>query len=65
MNSLWVKYESICTNCDTLFEITSQNALIFEPNCSCSKPHIIRINRYDVTEVTEHHLDSIGKVHYN
>jgi hypothetical protein len=65
MNSLWVKYESICTNCDSLFEITSMNPLVFEPACSCSDPHVIRINRYDVTELTEPHLDNVGTAHYN
>lgn len=65
MNSLWVKYESVCTNCDTLFEITSQNPLIFEPNCSCSKPNIIRINKYDVTDITEPELDIVSTCPYN
>jgi DNA-directed RNA polymerase subunit RPC12/RpoP len=65
MNSLWVKYEYLCTNCDSLFEITSQNPLIFDPTCTCSTPHIIRINRYDVTELTEPHLDNVGTAHYN
>ena len=49
---MWIKYESICTNCDTLFEITSMNPLVNEPACSCSNPHIIRINKYDVTKLT-------------
>jgi hypothetical protein len=62
--SLWVKYEYICTNCDTLYEITSMNPLVSQPACTCSIPHIIRINRYDVTEVTDHHLDIIGESHY-
>jgi hypothetical protein len=62
---MWTKHEYICTNCDTLFEITTTNDLVIQPNCICDQPNIIRINRYDVTEVTEHHLDSIGKVHYN
>jgi len=65
MNSLWVKYESLCTNCDTLFEITSMNPLVNEPVCICSDPHVIRINRYEVTEVTEPHLDIIASAHYN
>jgi hypothetical protein len=65
MSSLWVKYESICTNCDSLFEITSMNPLVAEPQCLCGNPHVIRINRYDVTELTEPHLDTIGEAHYN
>lgn len=65
MNSLWVKYEYLCTNCDTLFEITSQNPLVFDPQCSCSTPNTIRINRFDVTEVTDSHLDIISETHYN
>ena len=64
MTSLWVKYDYICTNCDTLFEITSQNPLVFDPQCSCSMPHVIRINRFDVTEITDPHLDIIGESHY-
>jgi hypothetical protein len=63
--SLWVKYESICTTCDSLFEVTSQNALIFEPNCSCSKPNIIRINKYDVAEVTPPELANTSTCPYN
>ena len=65
MNSLWVKYESICTNCDSLFEITSQNPLIFEPVCSCSNPHIIRINKYDVTDITTPELANASACPYN
>jgi hypothetical protein len=56
---MWVKYESICTNCDTLFEITSQNPLIFEPACSCSNPHVIRINKYDATVSQSNHVANI------
>jgi hypothetical protein len=65
MNSLWVKYESICTNCDSLFEITSMNPLINEPQCTCSNPHIIRINRYDVTDITEPEVDIVSTCPYN
>jgi len=49
---MWVKYEFICTNCDSLYEVTSMNALIAEPACLCGYPHIIRINKYDVTDIT-------------
>lgn len=62
---MWTKYEYLCTDCDTLFEITSMNPLVFVPTCSCDSPHTIQINRYDVTEVTDSHLDSIGQAHYN
>ena len=62
---MWIKADFLCTSCDTLFEITSQNALIFEPACTCDNPQTIRINRVDVTELTEHHLDFIGQAHYN
>jgi hypothetical protein len=65
MSSLWVKYEYLCTNCDTLFEITSMNPLIADPSCTCSSPHTIRINRYDVTDITEPHLDIVSTAHYN
>jgi DNA-directed RNA polymerase subunit RPC12/RpoP len=62
---MWIKYEYLCTNCDSLFELTTQNPLVFEPVCSCDSQHIIRINRYNVTELTEPHLDIIGEAHYN
>ena len=62
---MWTKHEYLCTNCDTLFEITTSNDLVIQPNCICSQPHVIRINRYDVTELTEPHLDNVGTVHYN
>ena len=61
---MWTKHEYICTNCDTLFEITTSNDLVNEPSCLCSQPKTIKINRYDVTEVTDHHLDIIGESHY-
>ena len=62
---MWTKHEYLCTNCDTLFEITTTNSLVIQPNCICDQPHIIRINRYDVTQLTEPHLDSISEAHYN
>ena len=63
--SLWVKYEYLCTTCDTLFEITSQNPLIGKLQCTCSKPHIIRINKYDVTDITTPELASTSTCPYN
>ena len=62
---MWTKYDYLCTDCDTLFEITTQNELIYEPKCFCDNPHVIRINRYDVSQITDPHLDSIGQAHYN
>lgn len=61
---MWTKYEYVCTNCDSLFEITTVNLLVSTPTCLCENPQTIRINRFDVTEITENHLDIIGESHY-
>ncbi len=62
---MWTKYDYLCTHCDSLLEFTTQLDLIMEPDCSCDNPQMIRINRLDVTQITEPHIDIIGQAHYN
>ena len=50
---MWTKYEYICTDCDALLEVTTlQDLDLWRPWCGCGSANIIRINKYDVTEVT-------------
>lgn len=62
---MWIKYDYLCTHCDALLELTTKLDLIMEPDCSCENPQMIRINRHDVTQITENHIDTIGQAHYN
>ena len=62
---MWTKYDYMCSHCDSLLEFTTQLDLIMEPDCSCENPQMIRINRVNVTELTEAHLDYFHDIHYN
>ena len=59
---MWTKYDYLCTHCDTLFEITTSNQGMdpYQPDCSCHEIEgtpmssgIIKINKQDVTNITE------------
>ena len=53
MTNTWTKYEYLCTDCDALLEVTTlQDLDLWRPWCGCGSPNIIRVNKYDVTEVT-------------
>ena len=62
---MWIRYDSLCTNCDSLFQVTTSNALVNEPSCLCGNPKIVRVSREDVTYLTDYHLDFISRAHYN
>lgn len=63
---MWTKYEYLCTDCDTLIEITTaRNFDLWRPWCGCGSANIIRINKFDVTKVTDSHLDAVFPLSYN
>ena len=43
----WIKYNYLCTNCDTLIEITTLHRDIETPDCVCAEPEIISIGQED------------------
>ena len=51
---MWTKYDYLCTDCDTLIEITTQQEHFFEPECPCnrdrSESKVIKINRQDIDQ---------------
>jgi hypothetical protein len=48
---MWTKHEFLCTECDTLMEITTywKDQFINTPQCPCPHQAVIRINKYDAT----------------
>ena len=45
----WTKYDYVCTNCDTLIEITTLHEEVEDPYCVCAESAIVRINKMDAT----------------
>jgi hypothetical protein len=43
---MWTKYDFICTECDTLIEITTYWASMDEPRCPCPHQAIVRVNKF-------------------
>lgn len=33
---MWTKYSYVCTNCDSLMEVTTNTAPVTDPGCVCS-----------------------------
>ena len=67
---MWVKYSYLCTNCDSLIEITTQHENFFEPECPCyidktKLSSIVRINMEDVTKNTPDELYTQLPLDYN
>ena len=46
--TMWTKYEYICTECDSLMEITTYWQNIAEPKCPCPHQAIVRVNKFDL-----------------
>ena len=46
---MWTRYDYLCTNCDTLIEITTLHEVIEDPYCVCAESAIILINKQDAT----------------
>lgn len=67
----WIKYDYLCTECDTLIEITSY-LKVDVPKCPCSHQAVIRINKHtppitspDVTSITPPKVVKINTNPYN
>lgn len=41
----WIRYEYLCTNCDTLIEITTHIEESASPTCPCPESQIILIGK--------------------
>jgi ABC-type lipoprotein export system ATPase subunit len=63
--SNWTKYDYLCINCSTLLEITTTHQDIEDPICVCAEPDITRVNKEDVTKLTDAHLDFVFPLDYN
>lgn len=50
---MWIKYDYLCTDCDALHEITTQQKVpdCFQPECTCGSANIILIGSADATVV--------------
>ena len=48
---MWTKYDYVCSDCDSLIEITTLDNLpeCFEPQCPCGSNSIINIGFEDAT----------------
>ena len=55
----WTKYDYVCTNCDTLIEITTLHGAgqcechgedIEDPSCVCGRSAIVRVNKFNPNE---------------
>jgi hypothetical protein len=62
---MWTKYDYLCTNCDSLIEITTLHTDIEDPQCVCAESAITRINKHDVTILTDEHLEFVFPLDYN
>ena len=73
--TMWTKYDYVCTDCDALYEITTQQTVpdCFEPQCACGSDKIISIGVsdgnapviYDVTSITPTQVVKIDSNPYN
>jgi hypothetical protein len=62
---MWTKYEFICTECDTLMEITTYLKSVDEPRCPCPHQAIVRVNKFDLEGghgVTAYEYEPVIKV---
>jgi DNA-directed RNA polymerase subunit RPC12/RpoP len=41
----WTTYVYVCTNCDTLIEMTTKRTTNKEPNCTCKNSGVILISK--------------------
>lgn len=77
--SNWIKYEWLCTECDSLMELTTYwiEEYVTIPTCPCPHKQIIRIGKHvlegstfasyhsDVTDITPAPLVKINSNPYN
>ena len=78
-SSQWTKHEFLCTECDTLMEITTywDDEYVRTPNCPCPHQAIVKLNTHklpgsvfasyhsDVTSITPTPLVKINSNPYN
>jgi hypothetical protein len=69
---MWTKYDYVCSDCDTLIEITTLDNLpeCFEPQCPCGSNNIIYIGVSDgnapiITDVTNVTPRTVVKIDSN
>ena len=69
---MWTKYDYLCTDCDALYEITTQQTVpdCFEPQCACGSNKIISIGVSDgnapiITDVTDITPTQVVKIDSN
>lgn len=65
----WTKHEYICTECDSLMEITTywRDEFVNPPKCPCPHQAITRVNKYTlpVTDITPANVVKINTNPYN
>ena len=65
---MWTKYDYVCSDCDTLIEITTlDNISEWRGWCPCGSPNLTWISSNDATvsHVTDSHLDVVTPLSYN
>ena len=71
MNSLWVKYDYLCTDCDALMEITTlKDIKTWRGWCSCGSANLINIGVSDgnapiITDVSNITPTKLVKINTN
>ena len=63
---MWTKYDYLCTDCDALIEVTTlKNLDEYRSWCPCGSANVTRINKMDVTQLTDNHLEFVFPLDYN
>ena len=68
---MWTKYSYVCTNCDSLIEVTSQNEPSFDPACTCEFQTFVTLTALestvmpDVMSITPSNVVKINTNPYN
>ena len=71
--TVWTKYDYVCTNCDSLIEITAQVKAKLDPDCICGNSMIVSIGTSpgnapiitDVSNITPTNVVKINTNPYN
>ena len=70
---MWTKYDYLCTNCDSLIQVTAEVFHALDPDCICGNGSVINIGTspadkpsiMDVTNVTSPQVVKINSNLYN
>lgn len=66
---MWTTYSYVCTNCDTLIEVTTMYQYPEDPYCICSESDMTRVAIEDatvpVTNITPPNVVKINSNPYN